>query len=298
MKMKTNILVWIFALLLLSACGTSQTAQQGQAQTAVQESESILVQDSVEDTEAVETLESVEMLYYLDLGDGSIMALPHGENAAWLGEDYLVVHLSDAEIYNAQGEPCTLSDLTRGCPIQVQWPGMVMESYPGQIAATSVTALSDEADPSVPPEDEIPALGGGAKWWVKEVPKDLPSLTMEYSTEDYSVAMFLGGVGSWGYPGGEIISCGDHPLYWNYDDNNTCKRVGYDSVRFTTSPTPETITVEAYVDGSEDGVSVPVREDGSIDLVDGTEVIYVIHMTWDTADYWGNGEYAVKIVTP
>lgn len=293
MKIKWNVIVWSLALVLLTACGTSQV--ESVAQTSGPNSESLGQQSSVEEGRI---LESVDMLYYLNLGGDSIMALPCGDDAEWLGEDYLVVHLAGAELYNAQGEKCTLEDLTRGCPIRVQWPGMVMESYPGQIAADTVTALGDTADPSVPPEDEIPALGGGAKWWVKETPKELPDITMEYSTQDFSVAMFLSGVGSWGFPGGEIISCGDHPLNWNYDDHNTCKRVGYDTVTFSCFPKPDTIKVEAYVDGGQDAQTVPVDQDGSIDLLDGGEVIYVLTLSWDTPDYWGSAEYAVKIVTP
>lgn len=293
MKIKWNLIVCLLGLVLITGCGTSQA--QPETQDSGLNSERPGQESCVE---AGTALESVDMLYYLDLGGGSIMALPCGDDAEWLGGDYLEVHLSDAEIYNAQGEKCTLEELTRGCPIRVQWPGMVMESYPGQIAATTVTALSDEADPSVPPENEIPALGGGGKWWVVEVPKELPDITMEYSTQDYSVAMFLSGVGSWGFPGGEIVSCGDHPLNWNYDDHNTCKRVGYDTVTFSCFPKPDTIKVEAYVDGSEDAQTVAVDQDGSIDLLDGGEVIYVLHLSWDTPEYWGEADYAVKIVTP
>lgn len=294
MKQFLRLFTIVLALMLLVACGTSQKEQASDSENS--ESYVEIREGESPDSEAQENMESVDMLYYLNLGGKSIMALPYGENAAWLGGDYLEVRLSDAEIYNAQGEKCTLEDLTRGCPIRVQWPGMVMESYPGQIAATTVTALSDEADPSVPPEDEIPALGGGGKWWVTEIPKELPGLTMEYSTQDYSVAMFLSGVGSWGHPGGEIVSCGDHPLNWNYDDHNTCKRVGYDTVTFSCSPEPDTIKVEAYVDGSQEAEEVPVAEDGTIQLLEGNEVIYVVNLSWDTEEYWGSGEYAVKIL--
>lgn len=309
MKTTFQIIAMILTLLMLGACGTSaaETEQESadtvvSAQGSIQEAGQDLAQEP-ESSAAWESLgmESVDMLYYLDLGQGSIMAACYEEkDVAQLGADYYVVHLGDAEIYNAQGQACTLQDLPRGCPLRIEWPGMVMESYPGQIAAVRVTAISDEADPSVPPEEEIPAGADGIKWWVREIPKELPGLNLEYSTEDFSVAMFLGGVGSWGYMDGdeavETISCGDDPVEREYHDNNTCKRAGYDTVRFSCGQEPEAMTVRAYVDGSREAVEVPVAEDGSIELLDGGEVIYVVNMSWDTPEYWGNGEYAVKIV--
>lgn len=246
----------------------------------------------------------VDMLYYLDLGGGSIMAACYEESdIQTLGQDYYVVHVGDAEIYNTVGELCAFGDIPRGCPLRIEWPGMIMESYPGQISATRVTALEDEPDPRVPPEDEIPAINGGVKWWVSEPVTELPSLTMEYTTPDYATAVFLQGNGSWNYQTGAghsagVVSCGENPVDWDYDDNNTCKRVGYDTVRFITNPAYGEISVQAYVDGSTEPQDVPVDEDGTLVLVDGQEVIYVIHLMWNTPDYWGEGDYGVKLVTP
>ena len=305
--MKNNLfklLAILMALLLLAACGTSAASTEETsgvneiaAEPATADADTVVVDENAE-------MATVDMLYYLQLGDSSIMAACNtDEGIEMFGEDYYVILLSDAEIYNASGEKIALEDLTRGCPIRIEWPGMVMESYPAQIAAAKVTALSDEADPSVPAEDDIPAVGGGEKWWVAEAVTELPSLTMEYTTPDFSVAVFLNGIGSWSYTeDGEVwqdmISCGDHPLEWTYDDNNTIKRVNFDAVRLFSSPAADTMVASAYVDGSEEAVDVAVGEDGTLELLDGSEVIYVVSCFWEGETYSGDATYAFKVIVP
>lgn len=304
----------IFGLLLgCTACGTSGAESSAAASVEPSssapeissETEAETIQEaSNPDSEmtGMDSAETVDMLYYLNLGGGSIMAACYTEEGiAVMGNDYFVVHVGDAEIYNASGVKVTLDELTRGCPIRISWPGMVMESYPGQIAAEKVTAISDTPDPAVPAEDEIPAINGGPKWWVPELQTDLPGLTMEYTTTDFSTAVFLSGLGSWSYVDGEetieTISCGAEVRDWNFD-NNTCKRVGFDTVRFLCGTECSGMTVKAYVDGGEEPVEVPVDEDGNITLVDGQKVIYEIICTWDTELYKGEGTYGVKLIVP
>lgn len=305
--MKTNLFklfaLLMVAALLLTACGTSE-ASSAQAEEITQETNDVAAADV--DTVVVDEnaeMTTVDMLYYLQLSDSSIMAACNTEEGqALLGQDYYVILLGDAEIYNASGEKITLEELTRGCPIQIEWPGMVMESYPGQIAAAKVTALSDEADPNVPPEDEIPAVNGGEKWWEPQPVTELPSMTVEYSTPDFSVAVFVGGTGNWTYTqDGEdvyVVSDGSHPLEMTYDDNNTIKRVGFDSVKLTHGPAADTMVVSAYVDGSEEAVDVTIGEDGTMELLDGSEVIYVVTSFWNGESYSGDGTYAFKVIVP
>lgn len=293
-----------FALLLgCAGCGTSGASAETPVSSVdeVSEMPSVEAPSSDEETNPGSS-ETVDMLYYLNLGGGSIMAACYTEEGiAVMGQDYYVVHVGDAEIYNASGEKITLDELTRGCPIRISWPGMIMESYPGQIAAEKVTAISDTPDPAVPAEDEIPAVNGGLKWWVPELQTELPGLTMEYTTTDFSTAVFLSGLGSWSYVDGEetieTISCGAEIRDWNFD-NNTCKRVGFDTVRFLCGTECSGMTVKAYVDDSEEPVEVPVDEDGNVTLVDGQEVIYEIICTWDTELYKGEGTYGVKLIVP
>ena len=305
--MKSNLFK-LFALLmaaalLLTACGTAE-APSTQTEEIAQETNAVAAADA--DTVVVDEnaeMATVDMLYYLQLSDSSIMAACNTEEGQkLLGQDYYVILLGDAEIYNASGEKIALEELTRGCPIHIEWPGMVMESYPGQIAADKVTALSDEADSSVHPEDEITAVNGGEKWWVPQPVTELPSMTVEYSTPDYSVAVFVGGMGNWTYTqDGEdvyVTSDGSHPLEMTYDDNNTIKRVGFDSVKLSLSPAAETLVVSAYVDGSQEPVDVTMGEDGTMELLEGSEVIYVATGFWNGESYSGDGTYAFKVIVP
>lgn len=295
--MKKSVIYLLLALIFMTctACGQAQETGSGlSSETA----------ESVENTSEIGVVsESVDMLYYLDLGGGSIMAACYtDEGIAVMGNDYYVIHVGEAEIYNTAGQSIPLEKLTRGCPIRITWPGMVMESYPGQIAAEKVEMISDEPDPTVPAEDEIQPVNGGPKWWEPEMQTELPNIVMEYTTPDFATAVFLSGQGEWNYlkDGKSVgeVSCGDDPRNWTYDDNDTCKRVGFDTVRFSCGVQYASIEVVAYVDGGEEAVSVPVGEDGTIELLDGSEVIYVIKLRWETTQYNGNGEYGVKIVVP
>lgn len=304
MKKYMTMLLAFSLLLGCAGCGTSGASAETPVSSVdeVSEMPSVEVPSSDEETNPGSS-ETVDMLYYLNLGGGSIMAACYTEeDIAVMGQDYYVVHVGDAEIYNASGEKITLDELTRGCPVRISWPGMIMESYPGQIAAEKVQAISDTPDPSVPEEDEIPAVNGGYKWWEPELQRELPGLTMEYTTPDYVVAMFLNGLGSWSYVDEgettEVISCGEDPLDWEYDDNNTCMWNHFDTIRFSCGIPWETISVNAYVDGKEETVEVPVNEDGTVELVNGGSVIYVVTCTWNTDTYKGEGTYAVKILIP
>lgn len=305
--MKTKLLkilsITLAALLVLSACGTSQAsvseetaAEEGTVGVAATDADTMIVDESAETM-------TLDAIYFLDLGNESMMAAcDTDEGVAVMGADYFVVLLNEAEIYNAAGEVCELADITRGSHVQIQWPGMVMESYPAQISAQKVTVLSDEVADNFPAEDEIPAINGGEKWWEPQPVTELPGLTIEYTTPDFAVCVFIDGLGTWSYEengeGVQIASCGSHPLEMNYDDNNTIKRVGFDTIKLGNSPEADAMVCSAYVDGSEEAVDVVVGEDGTVELLEGSEIIYVVTCFWDAETYDGDATYAFKVIVP
>ncbi len=301
MKLKKYLILTIIMGLLLGLAGCGgETASSGSgAAGEIVDAGSDAQLSVTEDSLHAEEMTSVDMIYYLDLGEGTIMAAAYtDEGVAQMGSDYYVVHVSDAEIYNAAGEKCTMEDLPRGVELKIQWPGMVMESYPAQIAAYKITALSDTPVEGLPAEDEIPAVNGGEKWWEPEPVVELPGMTLEYTTDAFVVAQFLQGGGSWSCEvDGQMLVTEidvDAPLDTAFDDGNTIKRKGFDTIRLNTGPDADTMTVEAYVDGSETPVPVELDGDGSMQLLEGSSVIYVVSCQWNTT-YTGQGSYVFLV---
>lgn len=300
---KSLILLTAVLLVWLTGCGSSaQDAAAGSAPVA-----SASETSTPESDNALEDMsEQVDMLYYKKLGDGSMMAACYTEEGiAQLGADYYVIHVGDAAITNSKGENVSLDELTRGCPVRITFPGMVMDSYPGQISATSVQALSDEADSRVPPEDEIePIVDGGVKWWVEESVTEVPALGIDYTTENFAVHMRIEHRnGSWSYEadngdgtfsGGaqNAILDGAHPTDWLFDDNNTIKRAGFDRICLSTSPAALEMTVQAYVPDQPEtsSIDVPLDEEGNMELLDGS-YIYVVKAVWEQ----GNATYGFLV---
>lgn len=288
----------VFAMIIsLVGCGSSAAPTQI-SETAVPSAEE----------PAEMNFGQIDMLYYLNLGGGSIMAACYTpEGIDRLGQDYYVVHVGAAEIYNASGEKITLEELTRGCPIRVTWPGMVMESYPGQIAAETVTALSDEADPTVPPEDEIQPFGDGPRWWVPEPVTEVPNLTAEYRNDQVAAAVILKArCGAWSYAdaeGSELSGGAENarldgltPQEWDYDDRNTIQRSGFDTLTLTLAPEAQELQVMAYAYGTAEdaGTEVEISEDGAIPLLDG-DTIYVVTARWGSVEYQGYAVYGFLV---
>ena len=298
---KMIIFTLIFALLMgLTACGSSNENTAAPAEEAVSEAVVSEAEVPAEDSTMISELSTLEVVYYLDLGDGSMMAAAATEEGkAMMGEDYFVVLLDEAEIIGASGEALTLADLTRGSTLKIEWPGMVMMSYPAQVAAVTVTVLDNEIPADFPAEDQIPAVNDGPKWWESEPVAELPGLNVEYSTPDFSVAVMLGGMGTCTNAEGVTTAVeGQDPQEMTYDDNNTIKRVGFDTVSLVLNPAADTIVATAFVDGSSESVDVAVAEDGSMELVDGNEVIYVVSAFWNAEDFSGDATYAFKVVVP
>ena len=307
----------LLMVLSLAACGGDASAPVEEAQNSAAETPADMndpAADSDEGLAEMPALEageesvSVEMLYYKKLDDSSIMAAACTEEGiAMLGNDYYIVLVGDAAISNAQGEAVTLDDLTRGCPIEVKWPGMVMESYPGQIAALEVIALSDEADPSVPAEDEIQPIGDGPVWWEEEAVTEIPDLVIEYTTPLYLTSMWVEArAGGWGYmeegtfSGGGSNSTKDgidvHDRV--YDDSNTIKETGIETLTLILEPMADEITVTAYDAANRDdaGTAVELDENNTFALLPG-ENLYEITCTWDGEGkhYQGAALYSIKV---
>lgn len=314
MKKIFALILTISLMLSLAACGSS-AQPDSTSETTTSETITSETTTSPETTETsqVPSMEEtaasqVDMLYYLKVGEGSIMAAPYTqEGIDQLGQDYYVIHVVAAKIYNAAGEEISLEELTRGCPIRITWSGVVMTSYPGQINAEKVEALSDEADPAVPPEDEIEPFGDGPKWWVEEPITEVPVLHVEYRTDMAAVVQIVEKrYGSWSFTdeaedsdisGGASNTQldGQTPWEWTYDNSNTITRK-MDTLTLTFSTEAKTIQVTAYAydDPQDPGTDVPVSEDGTIDLLEGDH-IYVISASWDTDQYQGEGTYGILV---
>lgn len=316
---KFSILLLCGAMVWLTACGSGARPAE----------ESIASESSREEFES--RLEDVaaplDVIYFKKLDDSSIMVACYTEEGVErMGGDYFVAHVGDAKIYNARDEEITLDELIRGCTLQLEWPGMVMESYPAQISANVVRALQDEAMDGIPPEDDIPAIFGGPKWWEEETVLEVPDMGIQYWTELAAVTMRIAPhSGTWHYIEQEYdneVSMGEenamldgrHPLDWTYDDNNTIKKADLmlsgsslpisnaeaisDTQSITISPYPDTktFTVTAYAVGedSREGIPVPVSEGGNITLLDG-DAVYVVEVSWDTERYQGSAVYGFLV---
>lgn len=311
MKKIIAILLAGITVISLTGCGSSAEGPAAGSNASIEDvvtpstGDSTLSEASTEDP-----LEDVvDMLYYKRLGDDSIMAACYTEEGiARLGNDYYVVHVGEAKIYDAQGKKVTLDELVRGCPIEIQWPGMVAMSYPGQISASVVTALSDEPDPAVPPEDEIRPIGDGPAWWEEETVTEVPDLNLEYQTTDFVTMMrIVYHTGSWTYSeegsvaggGTNAAKDGLAPQEWTYDDNNTIKRAGFDTIKLSTYPEAQEITVTAYPaeDSTAEGTALMLDENGTLELLDGA-YIYEVSCVWNGEQYQGEAVYGFKVVEP
>jgi hypothetical protein len=271
-------LLCALSLLALTACGSSE---------------------STEET----TAEQVDMLYYLDLSDGSIMAACYTqEGIQRLGQDYYVVLADGAEIYNTAGEPITLDQLTRGCPIRITWPGMVMESYPAQLSAAKIEQLSDTPEPSVPEPEDIEPMDGGTKWWEPEPVTQVPDLQLGYTFSDFSVSMRVEPqLSSWACfentsgTASSVQLDGQSPRAWTYDDSNTITAdISTLSLSFSPAAQSVSVTAYAYGDDSDQGTDIALDESGSFAVLPG-DCIYVVSAQWDTADYSGSGVYGFRV---
>lgn len=291
-------------IISMVGCGSSAEGASSDAGTSVtMDSEA-----SMGSTSSV-AADQVDMLYYLKLDENSIMAACYtAEGIERLGEDYYIVHVGNAEIYNTSGEKISLDELPRGCPIRITWPGIVTASYPGQISAEIVTMLSDTPDPAVPPEDEIEPFNNGPKWWITQPVTEVPTLGIEYRNDTAAVTVLLEKrYGSWTYLAedeGSMLSGGasnaqkdgKSPWEWVYDDRNTIVRNGFDTLTLTLSPQAQELQVTAYVydDMQDMGTVVGLSNNNALTLLDG-DYIYVVSAVWNSNEHQGEATYSFLV---
>lgn len=312
MKRIVALLMALGLAVTATGCGSSQSVGSSQSAlpSAPEASASIDAAQSASDAEAGASLDqqsdTVTMIYYLDLKDGSIMAACRDQSGIdSLGGDYIKVYTDNAAIEDAAGNPVALSDIARGSILQVTFPGMVTMSIPAQISASKIV-VSEEAPADVPAENEIPDRGSG-KWWEPEVVNQVPDLSIQYRSEYGQISQLIPyHTGSWSYgdegaqQGGMTNAAldGQKPQDWVYDEYNTLTRAGFDTVTLTFAAAPEDITVTAYLrsDPEDPGTQIPVEADGSIALLQSDEdVVYTVSGTWNTEDYQGWAVYGFLV---
>ena len=312
MKRIVALLMALGLAVTATGCGSSQSVGSSQSAlpSAPEASASIDAAQSASDAEAGASLDqqsdTVTMIYYLDLKDGSIMAACRDQSGIdSLGGDYIKVYTDNAAIEDAAGNPVALSDIARGSILQVTFPGMVTMSIPAQISASKIV-VSEEAPADVPAENEIPDRGSG-KWWEPEVVNQVPDLSIQYRSQYGQISQLIPyHTGSWSYgdegaqQGGMTNAAldGQKPQDWVYDEYNTLTRAGFDTVTLTFAAAPEDITVTAYLrsDPEDPGTQIPVEADGSIALLQSDEdVVYTVSGTWNTEAYQGWAVYGFLV---
>ena len=312
MKKFVALLMALGLAVTATGCGSSQSVGSSQSAlpSAPEASASIDAAQSASDAEAGASLDqqsdTVTMIYYLDLKDGSIMAACRDQSGIdSLGGDYIKVYTDNAAMEDAAGNPVALSDIARGSILQVTFPGMVTMSIPAQISASKIV-VSEEAPADVPAENEIPDRGTG-KWWEPEVVNQVPDLSIQYRSEYGQISQLIPyHTGSWSYgdegaqQGGMTNAAldGQKPQDWVYDEYNTLTRAGFDTVTLTFAAAPEDITVTAYLrsDPEDPGTQIPVEADGSIALLQSNEdMVYTVSGTWNTEAYQGWAVYGFLV---
>lgn len=310
MKRMLSLMLAAALGLALTACGSSQPSSSTPA-----EKDSALSAPAASTQNSAETgnpmtdaSDTVGMIYFLDLKDGSIMAARYDDaGTEALGGDYLKVYIDHAEITDADGNPMTLEDMNRGCLMDVSFPGMVTMSIPAQISATKIVVTNNAPDPDFPDENDIPDLFGTGKWWEPEVVNQAPDLVVQYkdSLGQYS-QMIPYKTGDWSYgddsamEGGMSNAAldGQKPQEWVFDEYTTVKRTTFDTVKLVFAPQPDNMTVTMYrQDDPEDtGTEIPVSEDGEITLEGGdVNMIYVVTGDWQSEHYQGSAIYGFLV---
>lgn len=312
MKRMLSLILAAALGLALTACGSSQPSSLAPAEKDSAEAVSapaVSTQDSAESEHPLANgSDTVGMIYFLDLKDGSIMAACYDDaGTEALGGDYLKVYVDNAEIIDSDGNPMTLEDMNRGCLMDVTFPGMVTMSIPAQISATKIVVTNNTPDPDFPDENDIPDLFGTGKWWEPEVVNQAPDLVIQYkdSLGQYS-QMIPYKTGDWSYgddsamEGGMSNAAldGQKPQEWVFDEYTTVKRTTFDTVKLVFAPQPDNMTVTMYrQDDPEDtGTEIPVSEDGEITLEGGdVNMIYVVTGDWQSEHYQGSAIYGFLV---
>lgn len=314
--------LFVAALMLsLTACGSSTAASSGVSSALASSgaentapaapAESVL-ESTTESSQAGSEQEAGEMVtstmvYFLDLGDGAIMAAPIDDTGTdLLGGDYLKVFIENAEITDADGNSMTLDQMERGCMMDVTFPDMVTMSIPAQISATKIVVTNNTPDPDFPDEHDIPDLFGTGKWWEPEVVNQAPDLVVQYSDDlgQYS-QMIPYKTGTWSYGDdsareGGVSNArldGQKPQEWVFDEYSTVKKTTFDTVKLVFAPAAVSMTVSAYRqdDPSDAGTELTVSENGEISLLEEDNIVYVVSAQWDSEQYSGSAVYGFLV---
>ncbi len=79
----------------------------------------------------------------LDLKEGLLIA-PSEESNEYKSSDKISVHTNNTKFYDKEGNEITIDDLKVGDGISIVYNGAIMESYPAQIGAISITLTEDK----------------------------------------------------------------------------------------------------------------------------------------------------------
>ena len=311
-------------MLSLTACGSSTAASSGVSSALTSSGAENTAPAAPAESAPESTMESSQtgseqgagemvtstMLYFLDLGDGSIMAAPIDDTGTdLLGGDYLKMFIENAEITDADGNSMTLDQMERGCMMDVTFSGMVTMSIPAQISASKIVVTNNTPDPDFPAENDIPDLFGTGKWWEPEVVNQAPDLSVQYKDDLCQYSQLIPyKTGDWSYEDssakeGGLSNAkldGQKPQDWFFDEYTTIQRTNFDTVKLTFAPSPDSLTVTVYCqdDPQDTGTDVPVSDSGEITLDAGdVNMIYVVKGEWNSEHYQGSAVYGF-LVTP
>ena len=68
----------------------------------------------------------------------SLMVEPQKDTSEINSSDKIVVHTTNAKIYDANGDEILVSKIEAGEIVQITYNGMIAESYPAQISAAKI----------------------------------------------------------------------------------------------------------------------------------------------------------------
>lgn len=236
---------------------------------------------------------SAEMLYYLKEGENAILAAASTqESIAMLGNGFYSIDISSAKIYDPNGTEWTAENLTRGCPIRIEWDGSIAETYPAQVKATAVYQLSTTYNPAVPPEEEMTPLSAGGYWTVPQGDQ-IPGITIVHNDTGLELAKLASSFTTYdnedyAYVGGPRMN--SDPRDWYYE-NSKLAREANDTVTLVSPIDPSEIYIDAYSMTDDTVMPIYMNEAGEFSLLDG-EFAYVITLVWNTSTCASTAIYA------
>lgn len=74
--------------------------------------------------------------------ENGLLIRPDSDTAEFRSSDKIYVHVENAQITDASGNPCLLENIVPGDVLKIFYNGMIMESYPAQIHASKIIVTS------------------------------------------------------------------------------------------------------------------------------------------------------------